>query len=230
MGRQRTANPAFEQELEELETAFYQAEQQALDNPEEVEAITAVLLALVAAWVVANVPRIYVVGIEEALNTLLLPLAVSDVHDGIADNLGQDLLEALLGSVSELERQMRGRVREMERNTVAANLGAQEKELLPYFVDRGGRKWNFGGNATMLVRDATTDIHNTAVGMVAAEVSSPGVRISDGSSPETDEPCRIANGQHWSISYFLANTKQHPNCQRRGSLLPREWQGELDRE
>ncbi len=37
------------------------------------------------------------------------------------------------------------------------------------------------------------------------------VQISDG---DGDEPCALADGQIWSIEYFMANALEHPNCER----------------
>jgi hypothetical protein len=253
--RSPNGQQSFDQEVAELETAFEEAEQQTLENPGAAEAIAAALFALVAAWVANNVPRIYVAGVIEALTALDLPLQnVAELgermHDAVARNLELDLLEALFASVSQLERQGRSRQRERERSDAAANLAGQPVtdplgplreepsreprrepgERPPFFVDRGGRRWSFGRYATMIARDAVTDIRNTAIGMVGAAVGSPGVRISDGHQADTDLPCQQANGQAWSIPYFLANTKEHPNCVRRGRLLPRNWTGVLDRE
>jgi hypothetical protein len=240
-GQPQGAMQGFDRDVAELEAAFEQAEQQTLENPAAAPAIAAALLALVSAWVAENVPRIYVAGIVDALTDLGLPLSegLDPIHDGIADSLELDLLEALFASVSQLEQHGGSRLREMERNdarqSLAANLASTPAELPrteppPFFVDRGGRKWSFGRYATMIARDAVTDIRNTAIGMVGAAVNSPGVRISDGLRADSDQPCLDADGQAWSIQYFLANTKEHPNCVRRGRLLPRNWTGDLDRE
>ncbi len=40
------------------------------------------------------------------------------------------------------------------------------------------------------------------------------VEVFDGDEPETDQPCKDANGEIWTLAQANANPLEHPNCQR----------------
>ena len=97
------------------------------------------------------------------------------------------------------------------------------------FTDRGGRRWKPGHYARTVLYTHVASVLNTGTALTAAELGSPGVRISDGGPGDVDEPCKRANGQAWSLAYWLANLIEHPSCRRSGVPLSPRYTGELDR-
>lgn len=47
------------------------------------------------------------------------------------------------------------------------------------------------------------------------------VDIVDGT--QNDEACRLANGERWPLSKFVAQPLEHPNCRRLAIPVAREW-------
>jgi hypothetical protein len=40
------------------------------------------------------------------------------------------------------------------------------------------------------------------------------VEILDNGDTDDDEPCKVANGQIWTIEFFESNRLEHPSCTR----------------
>lgn len=59
--------------------------------------------------------------------------------------------------------------------------------------------------------------HGAGVGYLASGYNY--VEISDG---DGDAECAAADGQIWSVAYWLANPIEHPNCERSGSPISDE--------
>lgn len=98
------------------------------------------------------------------------------------------------------------------------------------FTDRSGRRWSAEGYAEMVVRTKSAEVLNAGTLHAAARAGSRYVRVSDGGPSDTDEPCRRADGQVWSLAYAARNKLEHPNCRRSFAALPESYAGPADRE
>ena len=136
-----------------------------------------------------------------------------------------DVLRALIKFFVDLAREHGKGGRQVGRP-----LAKEMEERGIRFTDRAGREWQPRLYAEMAVRTELADASNMANLGVADQISSPGVRVRDGGPGDVDEPCRIANGQTWSLPYANAHRLEHPNCRRSFAPLARSFRGKLDRE
>ena len=66
---------------------------------------------------------------------------------------------------------------------------------------------------------ARTELGNAQNTVTAERYGANGIAlvgILDDGETDDDEPCKIANGQVWTLEYFKANPLEHPNCTRCG--------------
>jgi hypothetical protein len=64
---------------------------------------------------------------------------------------------------------------------------------------------------------ARTELGNAQNTVTAERYKANGVSvvgILDNGDDDDDEPCKIANGQVWTLAFFEANPLEHPNCTR----------------
>lgn len=214
-----------------------------------IEAILATLLAETVAWIERYVPEMYRQGAEEAARSMVLAtpgevarnLLRSDAHLQSLDALARNLLDDMARTTEYVNRDAKRTLREigrrqltkaMARTNPAARIPdfrAEMEEQGVKFVDRSGRRWSMSRYAEMSLRTQSAVILNAGAGNAALELGSPGVAISDGGPGDVDEPCRVANGQVWSVAYWLAHLIEHPNCRRSGAPKSPAWRGVLDR-
>lgn len=183
------------------------------------------LLDASTEWVEENMPEFYARGIRDAAKDMGVDATnIVDTHDAVIDSLMEDVLDDLEGTIDEAERQLRSKLREAARARTLSSLGTDDAKSPeePFFVDRAGREWDFETRAEQKLRDWVTDTVNSGTAATALQFDSPGIKIEDAriDPDNADEPCKIADGQVWSVPYFLANTKEHPQCTRRGRPLP----------
>lgn len=204
------------------------------------------LLATALEWIESVFPQIYGSGIRSALESLGLPSDSVDTssHDEALDSFLDDLTESLAAANENISRDARAAIREASRANLAAeisvgNTDENAKRMSEHlreergvsFTDKSGRSWNLETYSRTVLTTHAVSARNYATGLVAAEIGSPGIRIRDAlSGLDADEPCKRADGQAWSTTYFLSHPLQHPNCTREGTPLPVGWRGELDRE
>lgn len=205
----------------------------AVDIPAAMTAVTqesGELLDAAREWIEAVLPRAYREGATD-------PTTSEEHVDGV-ELLIEDAVADVGGAIENITRDTERALREVARRNLAMRLSKEgprqatdeQRFDIPdvAFVDRAGKRWGPEAYARMVVEHHLVKARNTGVANAAMEVGSPGIRISDGT--EYDDPCREANGQIWSVAYFLAHPLQHPNCTRIGIPLDADWQGALDRE
>lgn len=198
------------------------------------------LASLTVEWIRIAAARAYRIGLLEAANSMRLDnseqqvreWSQDNVHSSTLDSMAQDLQDDLTHTREGMNRDVKHSMREVFRGALSKTLGGNIRlgDDGLFFTDRSGRKWKPGAYVKMLLKTHMVNIINTATAYAGLVLDSPGVDITDGLSGDTDEPCLDANGEVWSVSYFLAHPFEHPNCTRRGRLKPAGWVGELDRE
>lgn len=199
-------------------------------------------------WVEEVLPEVYAEGMRVSLdseNTPDVPPSELDtgVHGDTLDLFIEDLIGQLAATTQNVSEQAKAQIREAGRRRLAASLdnGTNAKDEATRmrdeleekgvkFVDRRGRQWGPRQYAEMVLRTHTVEVSNEANLNVAAELRSPGVGVLDGGPGDVDEPCKVANGQKWSLRYARAHRTEHPNCRRAFYPLPSTWKGTLDRE
>ena len=199
-------------------------------------------------WVEDTLPEVYAEGMRTALLSEQTPdvdpnSLQQGVHDETLDLFIEDLIGQLAAATQNISEQAKASIREAGRRNLAASLdkgtnareqaAEMERELREKgvkFVDRRGRRWGTREYAEMVLRTHTIEVSNEANLNTSAELGSPGVSVHDGGPGDVDEPCKVANGQKWSLSYARANRTEHPNCRRAFAPLPSTWEGTLDRE
>lgn len=212
----------------------------------EVGLIVAELLAETARWVRDGVPEIYGSGVSDGLEAMgefgdAKDIREEPVHRTVSQSLAEDLLEDLAKATTYMEQDAKRKLRALARDRLAASMAkrnpiaevaAFRKEMEERgvrFVDRSGRGWEPHKYARTVLLTHSAIVLNTGALNAAAGRGSPGVRVTDGGPGDVDGPCRIANGQTWSIAYALAHLLEHPNCRRAFAPLPKRWTGTLDR-
>ena len=239
-----------ERALLEIVVAYAAGRIAAEEAAAQIGHIVEALAVAVADWIDDVLPRIY----ESGIRTAQRALGASDSesadeamsrpeHTEILETEAERLERAMDGLSEQMARDAAGALDEIRRRNALAmmskgrNAIPQAREMADEmrgrgiaFTDRSGRRWDPGAYARMVLRTHAVETSNAANLATAAELGSPGVRIRDGGPGDVDEPCKIANGQAWSLAYFAANLLEHPNCRRAAAPLPSTWSGELDRE
>lgn len=198
-------------------------------------------------WVQEVIPEVYAEGMRVSMDSDDTPdVAPDELTQGVHDEALELFIEDLNGQVARITQNIsedaKTALREAARKRLAASLdngtnatdeaAEMEREMRERgikFIDRRGRKWGPREYSEMVLRTHTIEVSNEANLNVAAELGSPGVRVFDGGPGDVDEPCQIANGQHWSLRYARAHRTEHPNCRRAFAPLPSGWEGTLDR-
>lgn len=208
------------------------------------------LLRITLEWVEGVIPEAYRQGAQEAAISMVLsePERISQEmmrrpeHAEFLRLLQRDVAEDLAAATGNINRDAKKKLREIGRrqlqkalargNPVARvpDMKAELEEHQIAFVDAGGRRWKLGDYVSMALRTQSAIVLNAGHANAALELGSPGVQIFDGGPGDVDTPCEIANGQVWSVAYFLAHLIEHPNCRRSGAAKPRTWSGKLDRD
>jgi hypothetical protein len=199
-------------------------------------------------WVEDTLPEVYAEGMMTAITSENTPepdlrVLNEDVHDEAIDLFIEDLISQLAQATHNVSEDAKRQIREAARVRLAASLDngtnardearRLEEDLNQRgvkFIDRRGREWGPRQYAEMVLRTHTIEVSNEANLNTSAELGSPGVQVFDGGPGDVDEPCKVANGQHWSLRYARAHRTEHPNCRRAFAPLPSTWSGKLDRE
>lgn len=200
------------------------------------------------AWIDEVVPDIYADGVRTGASELGVPFAqaempdLSSLHDSALALLVSDLSQELAQTTDRMSDDAKRSLREIGRRQVTSMIATGTPSLLQAdeferemrdrgvaFVDRGGRRWDAGEYARMVLRTHASIIHNEAMLNAAAEMNSPAVKVRDGGPGDVDEPCRRANGQVWSREYAATHLLEHPNCRRVFTPLPPTYSGKIDR-
>lgn len=214
-----------------------------------IAAILQNLLTECVAWINQTIPAVYRDGAEQAIRdmALRLPRGVFEqrlrqpAHTLSLESLAQGLLDDMAAATSNMGRDAKKTLREIGRRQLQKALArtnpiaripdfrAELEEQGVSFVDRSGRRWKASRYARVVLLTQTASILNAGTVNTALQFGSPGVRVRDGGPGDVDEPCRVADGQAWSIAYFAAHLIEHPNCRRSGAALSPSWRGTLDR-
>lgn len=197
-------------------------------------------------WAEEVLPEVYARGLERALEAVEAGTHSIDLdaHDRAADLFVDDLIDSLAAATHNISRDAKAVIREAARINIAAQRssanGSIEHNVRSMastleargvrFVDRAGRGWDLERYARTVLVTHCVAARNYATALSALEVGSPGVRIRDALSGDTDVPCEEADGQVWSAAYFLAHLYEHPLCTREGTPVPPGTPVELDRE
>jgi 23S rRNA pseudoU1915 N3-methylase RlmH len=228
--------------------AFLAGRQGILDAMGAIDEVAQALEEDSRDWVEDTLPEVYAEGMRTALTSENTPdvdpaTLEQGVHDESLDLFIEELAEELARTTQNVSEQAKRQIREIGRQRLAASLDngtnardeavrmeEQLREEGVKFVDRRGRKWGPRQYAEMVLRTHTIEVSNEGNLNTAAELGSPGVHVHDGGPGDVDEPCKVANGQYWSLRYARLNRTEHPNCRRAFSPLPSTWSGKLDRE
>lgn len=199
-------------------------------------------------WVEDYLPEVYTDGMKASLDsedTPDIPAAelTQEVHDEALELFMEDLIGQVARITQNVSEDAKASLREAARQRLAASLDngtnardearRMEEDMRERgikFIDRRGREWGPRQYAEMVLRTHTIEVSNEANLNTAAELGSPGVGVVDGGPGDVDEPCKVANGQKWSLRYARANRTEHPNCRRAFYPLPSTYSGPLDRE
>lgn len=199
-----------------------------------------------ARWVEETLPAIYASGMQQALRSPETPdvgpgALAGAVHDETLALFQDELTSELSAATRRMTDDAKASLREIARRRLAASLdngtNARDEarrmrdemgEKGVSFVDRSGRRWDARAYAEMVLRTHTIAVANEGNLNTAAELGSPGVRVHDGKQ-DSDEPCKRADGQAWSLAYARGHKLEHPGCSRAFSPLPSTFSGELDR-
>lgn len=252
------ASEAFDGSISELADAFGRVAETMLTvilsflrghaSFEEAEAVldeaTDALKAASESWVQETLPEIYAAGAKEALDSPQTPeVDASALADGLHDRsleLFQASLAGRLASATDnVAEDAKAQIREIAQRRISEAVSggviraaqAMEQEMRDrglVFTDKGGRQWKPENYAALTVRTASAEVLNAGHINTAAELGSKYVRVSDGKS-DSDEPCRRADGQVWSLSYAMAHRIEHPGCKRSFAALASTWSGSPDR-
>jgi hypothetical protein len=198
------------------------------------------LLQAATAWIRTNTPAVYRQGVSEARGSVVEAVQGrehSEVLRGLAEAIAADLGRA----VEEMGRDFDRGLAEIRRRRIAealdtrnapesaANMAREMRNRDIRYTDRLGRRWNPRHYAATCLYTHVATTLNASTALTSARIGSPGVVIADGGPGDVDEPCRKANGQRWSVMYWLAHLIEHPRCRRAGTPLSPRWTGVLDR-
>lgn len=78
-------------------------------------------------------------------------------------------------------------------------------------------KETYRNRAKTIARTELGEAQNKATATRYEDVGVSKVFILDNGDEDDDDPCKIANGQIWTLAVFKDNTLQHPNCTRAGA-------------
>jgi hypothetical protein len=205
------------------------------------------LLSASEAWIREALPRVYLSGVGDALRATgderdAREVVQAPEHREALQTLAESLLADLQNAAAQMGRDFDSALGEIRRRRIAEALASRDpvteargmaremRERGIKFVDRAGRRWKPKHYAETVLLTHVASVLNTGTALTAAELGSPGVRVRDGKpGQKTDEPCETANGQAWSLAFWLANLLAHPRCRRAGTPLSPRWQGTLDR-
>lgn len=195
-------------------------------------------------WAEETLPQVYAEGVHGVLASpqtgdVAVSGLAAPLHDTTLSLLQQDLTDVLAAATDNMSRDAKADLRDIARSRVSAALAGggraaseemarQMEERGVAFVDKSGRRWDPQQYSEMVLRDAVTDTLNEGHLNTAVELGSPGVRVHDGLK-NSDEACRLADGQAWSLEYALLHKREHPNCRRTFSPLPTTFDGKLDK-
>lgn len=199
----------------------------------------AALIEHVNQWVAQNVGTIYLDGVRQAGGDVSSISPEQHQYAQVAaEDLASELARAARGMADDAKRELRAIARRhLERSLfIGGSLYPDARKFADEmrrrgikFVDRSGREWDPQSYAEMVLLTHSAEILNAGHLNTAAEMGSPGVRVHDGRNASSDEACRRADGQVWSLAYAMANKIEHPRCVRSFSSLPSGYNGPMDR-
>lgn len=220
------------------------------------QAFQELLVALLGAsllWARLNVPVVYRGGVEDAIRVIDGPsqdelrrradeAMRSTEHRQAVETLAQTLSDDLRATVGQMAQDADDALREIRRRNVAkaieqgSPLSARDDfaremhERGIKYRDKSGRRWQPEAIAALTLRTRVAEILNAGHLNRALEMGSSYVRVFDGDGGRTDEPCEIANGQVWSVSFAAVHPLAHPNCRRSFAGMDPDYSGRVDRE
>lgn len=223
--------------------------QQLAQAQRQVAAVLQNLLTECVRWIETTIPAAYRDGAEQAAKDMVLrlPRGVFEerlrqpVHIITLQSLAEGLLDDMAAATENMGRDAKKTLREIGRRQLQKALArtnpvarvpdfrAELGEQGIAFVDRANRRWRPSVYAKTVLLTQTGSILNAGNLNTALMFGSPGVAVSDGGPGDVDEPCRIANGQVWSIAYALAHPLEHPRCRRSFAAKSPAWRGTLDK-
>ena len=194
-------------------------------------------------WVVENAPKVYISGHRKAGGDASTPDDLDARLRASLDVQIVSLTSRLLSASEAMREDSLGKLRHAAHLRLQAvmlgeqGIGKAGSEFRDEIQEEGitlkdrlGRKIQPESYARGTLRSASGTLLNNGTLETAVSLGSPAVRVHDNEGPNSCEPCKIADGEHWSLEYAMANVLEHVNCVRAFSVKPSSWSGELDRE
>jgi HK97 family phage portal protein len=163
------------------------------------------------------VKRFYVTILEASWETWNLELGVVKAFD-LADPLVTEVLAGAGTQVKDITETTLEALRSSWK--FASEQGWSVDEWVKGDPEAGVR--GLRDIVTEIYKDRPRTIARTELGNAQNEAAAKRygaagvekVEILDNGSDDDDEECKVANGQIWSLAYFMEHTLEHPNCTR----------------
>lgn len=163
------------------------------------------------------VKRHYVLVLELSWETWNIALGVEKAFD-LDDPLVTRILSAAGTRVKDIEATTLSALRDALQ--YASEQGWGVDELVRGDPENGVRGLReivaetYKDRARVIARTELGEAQNTAAVSRYKDAGVSLVEILDNGNDDDDEACKVANGQIWTLSYFAANSLEHPNCTR----------------